>query len=112
MKLTFRVLIALNERKYARRIKKVVEPEVIASGRSRLAYFYARYIIKGRFPLGEPVIATDALNAFSYARFALKAPFPLGEPVIAVSEYAASYYLWLTRLGYADDAKRFKEIAE
>jgi hypothetical protein len=49
------------------------------------ASFYARHILKGPWPEGEPVIATDCLASYKYAAYVLDGPFPLGEPAIATS---------------------------
>jgi hypothetical protein len=48
----------------------------------RFAYLYARNILKGRFELGEPTIATDANYSYLYAKNILKGRFELGEPII------------------------------
>ena len=47
------------------------------------AYRYAKDVLKGQFPLGEPTIAEDPQWAYYYAAEVLKGPFPLGEPAIA-----------------------------
>jgi hypothetical protein len=56
---------------------------------------YARNVIKGRFELGEPVIAKDAQRSFMYARNVIKGRFELGEPKILKSIYAEDYKLLL-----------------
>jgi hypothetical protein len=62
---------------------------------SNYAFLYAKDILKGPFPLGEPIIAKDPVYAYYYASEALKGLFPLGEPAIATR---AIYALW-----YAED---------
>ena len=47
------------------------------------AYFYARDVLKGPFPLGEEAISKDPDYAHYYARHVLKSPFPAGEETIA-----------------------------
>ena len=48
------------------------------------SYMYARHVLKGQFPAGEPAIATNAGLSYEYARYCLKGkPFPLAEPAIA-----------------------------
>jgi hypothetical protein len=58
----------------------------------RYAFFYAKNILKGPFPLGEPTIAKHAMAAYQYARDILKGPFPLAEPAIAKHAMAAYQY--------------------
>ena len=47
------------------------------------AYIYAKNVLKGRWPEGEPVIATDPGLAYEYADHVIKGRFPEGEPAIA-----------------------------
>ena len=55
-------------------------------------YYYARYVLGGRFELGEQYIASDAFNSYLYASDVLKGRFELGEPAIAQdSEYSYLY---------------------
>ena len=56
---------------------------VLAAMQSRYAYRYARDVLKGPFPEGESIIATDAFHSYDYAKNVLQGPFPLGEPAIA-----------------------------
>ena len=58
----------------------------------RNAYHYALWVLRGRFDLGEKLIATDALHSYYYAFFAFKGRFELGEPIIStVAEYSFLY---------------------
>jgi hypothetical protein len=50
---------------------------------ARYVYDYARDVIKRRFELGEPVIATNVYYSYHYARDVIKGRFELGEPAIA-----------------------------
>jgi hypothetical protein len=53
---------------------------------------YAIFVLKGRFPEGEPAIAKDPKFAYFYALHVLHAPFPLGEPIISQSlQYTYAY---------------------
>ena len=52
------------------------------------AYDHAIYIIKGRFPAGEPAIATDA----RYALYVISGRWLEAEEVIAYSEYNGDYW--------------------
>jgi hypothetical protein len=56
------------------------------------AYCYALYVIKERFELGEPAIATSPQWAYAYAYDVIKEHFELGEPLIATAPYWAYWY--------------------
>jgi hypothetical protein len=59
---------------------------------SKYSFYYASDILKGRFPLGEPAIATDPYQAKDYATTILKGRFKLAEPTIAKNSYASYIY--------------------
>ena len=56
------------------------------------AYAYAAYVLKNRFELGEPAIATNTESSFWYAYGVLKNPFPLGEKAIVTDPYFTLRY--------------------
>jgi hypothetical protein len=56
------------------------------------AYWYAIRVLKGRFPEGEPAIATSDTYAYLYARNVLKGRFPEGEAAIATNPDWAYHY--------------------
>ena len=56
------------------------------------AYIHARDIIGGRFPEGEPAIATDTEYAYRYARYIIDGRWPEGEPAIATDAIHAYRY--------------------
>ncbi len=56
------------------------------------AYVYANYVIKGRFPEGEPAIASDPKYALWYARNIINGRFPEGEKAIASDPHDAYWY--------------------
>ena len=56
------------------------------------AYFYARYVLNGRFPEGEEAIAKDPQWAYRYAGYVIYGRFPEGEEAIATSPYFAYLY--------------------
>lgn len=58
----------------------------------REAGLYARDVIKGRWPEGEPVIAKDPVWAGIYAAFAFKGRWPEAEATIASDPEGASTY--------------------
>ena len=85
---------ASNAYNYAHHILGSVFPlgeEIIATN-ALYAYHYALGVIKGRFELGEPVIVTDSCYSFLYARDILNGKFELGEPVIATDSYFSHRY--------------------
>jgi hypothetical protein len=53
---------------------------------------YAKDILKGRFILGEKIIAKSADYSYLYAKDVLKGPFPLGEASIAKYAYYGCLY--------------------
>lgn len=83
MKLTFNILQALNDRKYAKKIRRIIDSlaDTLPSTPegSYQAYNYAEYIIKGRWEAGEKAIASHPRVAYNYAVDILD----LGEPVLA-----------------------------
>ena len=56
------------------------------------AYYYARDVLKERWPEGEAVIAADGLWAYAYAKDVINGRFPEGESVIAKDAEAAHFY--------------------
>lgn len=46
------------------------------------SYWYARDIIKGRWPEGEIVVAKDPWYAYMYAKNVIEGRFPEGEPTL------------------------------
>lgn len=70
------------------------EGEPIIATNAKSSYGYAYSVLKGRFSLGEPIIATDDYCSYSYAVFVLHGPFPLGEPVIAKDTHFADAYTY------------------
>ena len=80
---------------YARDVIKGSWPEgepAIATS-PKWAYNYARNILKRRWPEGEPAIATSPIDAYDYARLVIKGRFPEGEAAIAKNPYWANKYL-------------------
>ena len=59
------------------------------------AYFYARYVLNGRFPEGEEAIATSPYFAYLYAKDVIRGRFPEGEEAIATDPYWTKEYLEL-----------------
>jgi hypothetical protein len=56
------------------------------------AYFYAEEKLRmGRFPEGEPAIATDPYWAYMYARHIIKGRWPEAEATIATSPWGFPY---------------------
>jgi hypothetical protein len=57
-----------------------------------LAYYYARDVVKGRWLVGEPAIATDPEYAYWYAVDVVRGRWKGGEPVLARHPRFASAY--------------------
>lgn len=90
MELTHDILRALYDKKYAKRVRKIIEARVISNPKE--AYYYAADILGGRFPEGEAAIATEALPSLWYAQFVLSGPFPAGEDAISEKGHRAFIY--------------------
>jgi hypothetical protein len=61
------------------------------------AYFYAKYVIEGRWPEAEPMIAKSEW-ANNYAQFVIEGRWPEAEPVIMQDPWlAAKYAAWVIR---------------
>ena len=58
----------------------------------RWAYWYASDVIKGRWPEAEPYIMKNSEWAYGYARFVIKGRWPEVEPIIKVNPQFAYYY--------------------
>lgn len=73
--------------------KKLVKylPEYTIKSPSN-AYHYALWVLKGRFELGEKLIATDPHYSYYYAGDVVKDRFVLGEPVIATNAHYSYRY--------------------
>lgn len=112
VKLTELVLTTLNDAKYAKRIRRVLDPLMAKEAES--AYTYARYVLNGPFPEGEAAIATDAYFSYHYAIMVLGNRFELGEPIIARNPTARRSYIFfmLTDLGMSkEEANRLLDEA-
>ena len=56
------------------------------------AYFYARLVIKERWPEAEPVIMTSPENAYWYVEYVIKARWPEAESAIKWHETFWKWY--------------------
>jgi len=65
---------------------------VQVSCNAKLAYWYARDVIKGPWPAGEAAIATDPYWAYEYAHDVIGKPWPPGEAAIAKDPKLAYWY--------------------
>jgi hypothetical protein len=68
------------------------EAESVVAKDPEFACWYARDVIKGRFPKGEPAIAKDPEWAYWYACNVIKGRFPKGESAIAKDPEWACWY--------------------
>jgi hypothetical protein len=80
--------------KYRHQPAELKKREAALAKDPEIAYWYALYVLKGPFKLGEPEIAKDAVCTYWYARDVLKGPFKLGEPAIAKDAECAYYYAY------------------
>jgi hypothetical protein len=73
----------------------------------KAAYFYAKIILNGPFPEGEPAIAQSPKWSYYYAKEILQHRFEAGEPVLA---HSSSWWFdyWLNVL----DGEWPKEMSE
>lgn len=106
MNLTPEVLAALNDKGYARKIKREVEPYMLFD--PEYAYQYARYVLRGRFERGEKLVAADAGSAYWYAKDVIGGPWIMGEEAIARTVVADDYLYFLEHYEFEADAKRFR----
>lgn len=71
--------------------RKLLSPKIIASIKAnslnspKTAYFYARYVMNGPYPEGEPEIALNPKFSYYYAKEVLGHRFEEGEPTLAHS---------------------------
>lgn len=72
--------------------EKTFNLECIIAEDSSYSFNYARYVLKGRFELGEGSISKDSENSCSYAYRILKGRFKIGEEVIAKSPSSSLFY--------------------
>ena len=79
--------------------------EALIAQHAGCAYCYARDVIKGRFPEGEAVIAQNAGGAYLYAEYVIRDRWPLGEAAIAQDPYWASVYYKLFKDQFTEREK-------
>lgn len=68
------------------------EAEPIISQSPEFSYKYARYVVNGRWEMGEHTISQNARYSFQYAQHVLKDRFPMGEETIINDTYYANEY--------------------
>ena len=69
--------------KYKNKPEELKKREKYIAKSTKYAYMYAKYILKGPFPLGEAAIAKDAMYAKLYARDIFKKDFYFNGKLIA-----------------------------
>ncbi len=74
--------------KQMRKVKRAVGNGKICSHPSvhYWAYWYARYIIKGKWPEGEEAIKKHPASAYRYAYYVLGERWPEGEEIISTDK--------------------------
>jgi lambda repressor-like predicted transcriptional regulator len=78
--------------KYENNPEELRKREAALAKDGQYAYFYAKHVLKGRWPAGEEAIAKDAFASYEYATDVLKAGFPAGEEAIAKDARYAYFY--------------------
>jgi len=63
------------------------EAEDTTTQDAEMAYYYARYVIDGRWPEAEAAISQDAKQANNYAQHVIKGRFPEAEAAIASDSF-------------------------
>jgi len=99
---------------YARRVIKgrwpKGEPTIMKDPYDAQAY--ATQVIGGRWPEAEPTIATEPYSAVDYALFVIKGPWPEAEPAIRSEPYCSDVYDRFLRRAYykIEPGDSFEEI--
>ena len=76
--------------------------DIIASDPA-YSYWYSNNVLKGPFPKGEDVIATDPYTAYNYARYVLKDRFKKGEETITNSFWVKEYVEFLKKINKLEE---------
>jgi len=76
-------------KKSGKRIPEL-EPTIIKN--AQCSYWYALYVIKGKWELGEPTISKDAQYSHYYAKDIIKGKWELGEPIISKDAFFSYLY--------------------
>jgi len=72
-----------------KRIPKL-EPTIIKN--AQYSYYYALYVIKGKWELAEPTISKNAYYSYHYAKHIIKGKWELGEPIISKDAFYSYFY--------------------
>jgi len=67
------------------------------------SYWYSNNVLKGSFPKGEDIIATDHYTAYSYAKNVLKDRFIKGEEAITNSFWVKEYMKFLKEINKLEE---------
>lgn len=79
-----------------RPLGSAIERRIADKGSPDSAYAYVYYTGQP-CPLMEPTVANNAEYAYYYAKYFLRGPFPLGEDAILSSNYKDSYRIFLAK---------------
>jgi len=79
---------------YTREVVKDRYPllEPLFATDAEISYWYAFNVLRDRFELGEPIIATSAEHSYRYAKYVLNGRFELGEEAISTEQHFSYYY--------------------
>ena len=118
---TYNILRALTKNKYANRVLPTIKKAILAGGIPEDCYLLAR-AMDTPWPEAEPIIAESPTSSANYARYILKGRFPLGEKALAetpsyalYADYRAMYALRVL-IGLCgmipDEAKKIMDVAK
>ena len=89
--LAYNIIKSLSDtRLYSKPLRQALESKVIIN--PKWAYWYARDVMKQRWPEAEPTIRTDPQWAYGYARSVMKQRWPEAEPTIRTDPAWAYWY--------------------
>ena len=102
----FEQVMDINDEKLTdRKLLSLIPPPSLDN--LRIAYIYAKEIIKGRWPEVEDIIKTDPFFAYRYAKYVIKGRWPEAEPYIMKDFRYAYKYAKETIKGRWPEAERY-----
>ena len=91
------------------KVKNNSKMEKLIAKDPKISYFYASFILEGKFELGEAVIKKDNFFSILYADNVLKGRFELGEPVILKDRWVKQQYIELLNSKNIPIPQEFRE---
>ena len=93
-------------------LKRLRSAESAISKDAEYSYYYARFVLKGRFEKGENAISKDADYSCSYARYVLKGKFEKGEDIISKNAEYSDLYKEYVYDAKKELEKEFKKLRD